>query len=100
MLEANQHRLLASEINPGELLSMTNALPFMDDYRLIVVEGLLGVTESQSRGRRRNSSTQSSAVAQWQPLEETIPQMPQTTILIFIDGSIAANNPMLRILDL
>ena len=98
VLDANRHRLLASEVNPDELVSMSNALPFMDDYRLIVVEGLLSVTESQSRGRRRSSSSESSMIARWRPLEETIPNMPQTTILIFIDGTVAANNPMLRIL--
>ncbi len=31
VLDANRHRLLASQAKPGELLSMSNALPFMDD---------------------------------------------------------------------
>ncbi len=45
VLEANRHRLIGSQAKPGELLSMCNALPFMDDYRLIIVEGLLGTAE-------------------------------------------------------
>jgi len=98
VLEANRHRLLASQAKPGELLSMCNALPFMDDYRLIVVEGLLGTAESQGRGRRRGSSAESGVAGQWQPLGEAIPQMPETTILIFTDGALGANNPMLRML--
>ena len=85
VLEANRHRLLASEINPGELLSMSSALPFMDDYRLIVVEGLLGTAESQGRGRRRDSSVESRIAAQWLSFSEAIPEMPRTTILIFTD---------------
>ena len=94
VLEANRHRILASQAKPGELLSMCNALPFMDDYRLIVVEGLLGTAESAGRGRRRNSSAESGVAALWQPLSEAIPQMPDTTILIFTDGSLSASNPI------
>ena len=56
VLESNRHRLVGSQVKPGELLSMCNALPFMDDYRLVIVEGLLGTTESQGRGRRRGSA--------------------------------------------
>jgi len=98
VLEANRHRLLASQAKPGELLSMCNALPFMDDYRLIVVEGLLGTAESQGRSRRRGSSAESGVAGQWQSLGEALPQMPDTTILIFTDGALGANNPMLRML--
>nr|MBC8281245.1 hypothetical protein [Chloroflexota bacterium] len=47
VLEANRHRLIGSQTKPGELLSMCNALPFMDDYRLVIVEGLLGTAESK-----------------------------------------------------
>ena len=98
VLEANHHRLLASQAKPGELLSISNALPFMDDYRLIVVDGLLGAAESQRRVRRRDPSAESGIATQWQLLSDAIPQMPKTTILIFTDGPVGANNPMLRIL--
>ena len=98
VLEANHHRLLASQAKPDELLSMSNALPFMDDYRLIVVEGLLGTAESQGRGRRRDSSSGSKVAAPWQTLGDAIPKMPKTTILIFTDGLVSKNNPMLGIL--
>ena len=98
LLEANRHRLLGPQAKPGELLSMCRALPFMDDYRLIVVEGLLGIAESPGRGRRRGASAESGVTTQWQPFVEAIPQMPDTTILIFADGSLGASNPMLRML--
>jgi len=102
VLEANRHRLTASQAKPGELLSMCNALPFMDDYRLVVVEGLLGTAESQGRGRDRGrgrgSSSDSGVAGQWQALGDAIPQMPDTTILVFTDGALGANNPLLRML--
>ncbi len=98
VLEANRHRLVGSQTKPGELLSMCNALPFMDDYRLVVVEGLLGTAESQGRGRRRGSSGDSGVAGQWQALGDAIPLMPDTTVLVFTDGPLSANNPLLRLL--
>ena len=98
VLEANRHRLAGPQTKPGELLSMCNALPFMDDYRLVVVEGLLGTTESQSRGRRRGSSADSKNSDPWQALGDAIPLMPPTTVLVFTDGPLGANNPLLRML--
>jgi len=103
VLEANRHRLVGSQTKPGELLSMCNALPFMDDYRLIVVEGLLATAESQGRGRRRGlsggtKSGDSKSSDQWQALGDAIPKMPDTTILVFTDGPLGANNSLLRML--
>ena len=98
VLEANCHRLVGSQTKPGELLGMCNALPFMDDYRLVVVDGLLNTAESQGRGRRRSSSGDDRGADQWQALGDAIPKMPDTTILVFTDGSLGANNPMLRML--
>ena len=98
VLEANRHRLTGSQAKAGELLSMCNALPFMDDFRLVIVEGLLSTAESQGRGRRRGSSGSSGVTGQWQGLGDAIPQMPDTTILVFTDGPIGANNPLLRML--
>ena len=98
VLDANRHRLIGPQTKPGELLSMCNALPFMDDYRLVVVEGLLRTAESQARGRRRGSSGDSAVAGQWQALGDAIPQMPDTTVLVFTDGPVGANNPLLRML--
>ena len=98
VLEANRHRLIGTHIKPGELLSMCNALPFMDDYRLVIVQGLLSTAESKGRGRRRASSDDSGVANQWKALGEAIPQMPDTTVLVFTDSSLGANNPMLRML--
>ena len=102
VLEANRHRLIGSQAKPGELLSMCNALPFMDDHRLVIVEGLLGTAESQGRGRgrgrARSSSSDSGVAGQWQTLGDAIPQMPDSTILVFTDGALGVNNPLLRML--
>ena len=100
VLEANRHRYQGNQIQPGELLSVVNALPFMDSHRLVVVEGLLASAEPRG-GRRRSTRRESaaeSAAGQWQAVAEAVPGMPPTTILVFADGPLTAANPLLRAL--
>ncbi len=101
VLEANRHRLQGSQVKPGELFGVCNALPFMDTYRLVIVEGLLTTAETRAgRGRstRREPDSGSKTGGEWQVLVETVPNMPDTTVLVFMDGPLSANNPLLRML--
>ncbi|MDA0733713.1 MAG: DNA polymerase III subunit delta [Chloroflexi bacterium] len=99
LLDSNYHRLQGGQVKLPELLSVCNALPFMDPLRLILVEGLLGTFESRSgAGRSRGGRSASSGknVGDWDALAQAIPQMPDTTRLVFIDGPISASNPLLQ----
>ncbi len=94
LMEANRHRMQANQVSPQELLGICQAIPFLDPLRLVAVDGLLSVGESRSgggRGRRSNSAADS-----WQALAGAIPGMPDTTLLLLSDGSLNANNPLLR----
>ena len=101
VLDANRHRLQGSRANPAEVLSIVNAIPFLDDHRVIVMEGLLGTAESSTsrqRSGRRAASADSPAVNEWRALADGIPNMPESTVLTFIDGPLSGNNPLLRLL--
>jgi DNA polymerase-3 subunit delta len=101
VLDANRHRLVGPQVKPGELLGVCNALPFMDAYRLVIVEGLLTTAETKAgRGRpaRREPASESKAGSEWQVLAEAVPNMPDTTVLVLIDGPLSANNSLLRML--
>ena len=101
VLDANRHRLQGSQVKPGELLGVCNALPFMDVYRLVIVDGLLTTAETRAgRGRstRREPASESSASREWQVLAEALPNMPDTTVLVFTEGPLSANNALLRML--
>ena len=91
LLEANRHLMLGGQFTLPELLSVCNALPFMDSMRLVVVNGLMATFESRG-GRGRGSR----ALGEWEGLAAAIPLMPDTTRLFLVDQSIADGNPLLR----
>ena len=100
VLDANRHRLTGSQTNPSELLAICTALPFMDSHRLVLVEGLLGNFERRGgRGRRSGGDASSgSSLGAWDTLATAVPQLPDTTLLFFIDTQVSDNNPLLRAL--
>ena len=96
LLEANRHQLNGGEFNLGELLSVCNALPFMDACRLVVVTGLLAALET--RGGRGGRGRSARALGEWDRLPAAISQMPDTTRLFLVDQAIGDSNPLLRAL--
>ena len=101
LLDANRHQLQGSQTKPAELLSVCNALPFMDARRLVLVEGLLASQERRTtRGRRRSrdAGEPAGSLGGWEELGRTLPEMPETTVLVFTDGPLSEGNPLLQLL--
>jgi DNA polymerase-3 subunit delta len=109
LLEANRHVLRGSQARLPELLSVCQALPFMDTRRLVVLEGLLATLEREGRTRRgpsaegrgrgrRADATAAESLGGWEALAPAISQMPETTWLVLVDGPVSENNPLLRAL--
>lgn len=102
LLDANLHRLTGSRTNPQELVSLCNVMPFLDPLRFIVVEGLLGTFETRTGaagGRRAGGRQTQRGAGDWAGLSEIIPNMPDTTCLVFTDGLLSQNNALLRALQ-
>ncbi len=94
LLESNSHRLLAGETDLGALRATCDALPFLAQNRLVIVEGLLASFESREP-RRRGGRGAASRLAKWDGLDAYIDEMPPTTLLAFADGPIRGGNSML-----
>ena len=99
-MESNHHRFVAAQTQPAEALAACNSLPFLDALRLVEIEGALATEESASgqRGRGRSNRRQTAPRTGWMQLAESVPQMPDTTLLMLVDGDVADNNPLLRAL--
>jgi DNA polymerase-3 subunit delta len=102
LLDANRHRLYGGQVKPEELLAICSALPFLDNRRLVVVEGLLGTLERRKgrfQGRGRDNTPPAIPLGVWEALGRAIPEMPPTTVLVFTDGILNNANPLLQLLQ-
>ena len=95
LMDSNRHRVTAAQARPEELLAMCNSLPFLDVMRVVELEGALA-TQEGSGGGRTGGRRQRATSGVWEQLAEAIPQFPDTTLLIVIDGEVSQNNPLLR----
>jgi DNA polymerase-3 subunit delta len=105
LFESNRHRLQGGQIELAELTNVCFALPFMDGKRLVLVEGLLDSFEGRrtegrrtGRGRQRGGGSASASLGGWEGLAASIPEMPETTVLVFTDGNLANGNTLLKAL--
>ena len=100
VMESNHHRFVAAQSQPAEAIAACYSLPFLDAVRLVEIEGVLATEESAGgqRGRGRGGRRQNAPRAGWMQLAEAIPQMPDTTLLILVDGDVADGNSLLRAL--
>lgn len=68
------------QLKLSQLIDVCSAMPFFGSYRLVIVEGLLGRFE-EGEGRS---------------LKDLVGGMPETTVLVLIDGQIKRDNPLLK----
>lgn len=97
ILESNIHNLTASQLDFGELLHICSSIPFIDHYRIVIIDGLCTLleTKTNTRGPQNNKSK---TKVPWATLSEHIPLMPSSTLLFFKDGILNKNNSLLRVL--
>ena len=98
LMDSNRHVVAAARARPDEVLAMCNSLPFLDTMRLVEIEGVLASQQGTGGGRRSGRRTASAAGA-WSQLVDAVPTLPDTTLLIFIDGDVQQSNPLLRTLS-
>lgn len=98
LMDSNRHVVSSGRARPDEVLAMCNSLPFLDTMRLVEIEGVLA-TQQGSGGGRRSGRRSASATGAWTQLVDAVPDLPDTTVLIFVDGDVQQGNPLLRSLS-
>ena len=80
----------------GELRNKCGAAPFLSSHRLVIVDGLLGrFEEKQSKPRSAKGKT-GAGLGEWEGLDSYIRQIPETTVLVLVDGEVKGKNPLLK----
>ena len=97
LLDADTTVLQGPQTTLAELSATCDTVPFLAPKRLIIVEGLLSALEDRGPRRRGrgSSATANPILAQWKGLREYLNRMPDSTELVFIDGPLSRNNPLL-----
>jgi DNA polymerase-3 subunit delta len=99
MLASNTSLLDGRQLQPAELLAPCGTVPFLGSHRLVIVEGLLGRFEtSRAPGKRRDDRASRQSTAPWKALPSALQELPDTTVLVLVDGRLTPGNPLLRLL--
>jgi DNA polymerase-3 subunit delta len=97
-LSSNTDVLDGREVSPEQVMAICNTMPFLSEHRLVVVEGLLkrfDRPERPRRGARAARSGSTEALERWQGLADHVQRMPDTTMLVLVDGELSGRNPLL-----
>jgi DNA polymerase-3 subunit delta len=86
--DLNFSDLEGARLTLGGLEAAASALPFLGDRRLVVVHGLVGRCDPRSGDAARETLADG--------LKNYLPKMPPSTRLVFVEGRLAKNNPVLR----
>lgn len=91
--ESNTILLEGDKVSLNELVSICNTMSFLAPKRLVMVENLLARFEP--KGKRRGGD-QLSQLKDWSALAENAVSMPESTVLVLVDGKLSRANPLLK----
>lgn len=99
--ELNTTRLDGRSVSFGELRHHTDAIPFLAEKRLVLVEGMLARLDPRRKAsQEQEGEEQESSPELKAELLEYLPNLPPSAELIFIESKkLAANNAVLKLAD-
>ena len=92
----NTTNLDGQRLTLGELRNKCDTAPFLSSRRLVIVEGLLGRFEIKQSRTRTGKGKSGNGLGEWEGLDSYIQQMPDTTVLVLVDGEVKNNNSLLK----
>ncbi|MFC1859957.1 DNA polymerase III subunit delta [Chloroflexota bacterium] len=96
LLAANTTTLDGQQITLDGLRTVCETLPFLAEKRLVIIKGLLERFEPRRGSNRRKKVTRvANRQNECKSLDACIGQLPESTILVLIDGNINSRNPLL-----
>jgi DNA polymerase-3 subunit delta len=95
MAELNTSVLDGRQLTFGELRHLCDAIPFLNDRRLIIVHDLLARLAPERRAKDEEAAPDQEAP--WrrqyiQDLTDYLPRLPPTTRLVFVEGKLLADS--------
>jgi len=95
-VETNTTIMEGQRLTLAELRSKCDALPFLSQHRLVIVDGLLRRFEGKQGRTRSGRGKPADGLGEWEELASYAGQMPETTVLVLIDVEVKGGNPLLK----
>lgn len=96
-LATNTTVLDAPQATVDQLRNVTEAMPFLAEKRLVIINGLLERFDPRaSSGRRRKAVDVSNRQKEYKSLAEYLVAVPDSTVVVLVDGKISNKNPLLN----
>jgi DNA polymerase-3 subunit delta len=97
MLSSNTSVFDGKKVAPAELAAVAQAMPFLSEKRLIIVEGLLERFSSDAPKSRGKKTTRTSAKqSDIESFVNILTNLPESTVMVLIDGETGKNNALLE----
>jgi DNA polymerase-3 subunit delta len=96
LLAANTTVFNGQQLTPDQLGSVVETVPFLAEKRLVIIEGLLGRFEAKAKPRRQKKTSPAEAEKEYQSFAAYLSNIPESTLLVLIEGRIKSNNPLFK----
>ena len=96
-LVTNTTVLEGQQATIDQLRTVAEAMPFLAERRLVIIQGLLERFESRTKsGRRKKAAGVSGRQNEYQSLAGYMVTVPDSTVVVLVDGKISNKNPLLN----
>lgn len=97
LLATNTTTFDSPKLTLDQLRTVSETVPFLAEKRLVIVEGLLGRFESRGRPRRQKKmAPPTEPKVEYKAFAAHLSNIPDSTVLVLIDGGIKSSNPLLK----
>jgi len=94
-LTTNTTVLDGQQVTLDQLRAVCETVPFLAEKRLVIINGLLERFEDTGKSGRQKKNT-GARQNEYKVLGEYFSMIPESTVLVLIDGKIKSKNPLLR----
>lgn len=99
LLATNTSTFDGQKLSLNELKGVCETAPFLAEKRLVVIQGLLERFESRGRPRRQKKTANRGGAEGSKSFAAALGNIPESTILVLLDGRIKSTNPLLKLLS-
>ena len=96
ILSASTTTLEGQQVTLDQLRTVCETVPFLAGRRLVIIKGLLERFEPRSRASRQQKTTRTNRQDEYKSFGSYIAQIPDSTVLVLIEGRITNNNPLFK----